>query len=273
MPEPMRIAFLLVDTAISRTARLALVHADALIARGHSVRIVTPGLPLTWRSSRADWVYVDDFREYDDSTDDAVLDGAALAALPVAVEDDLFRDATPAPHAPPRVLLSGPWEREDGGIARGYGAIAHARWFHQSLDLVRVSPWAPSREEPLEAVQEFHVGLSTAEMARLVHSCDVLVVPTLREEVPSLVAAEGMAAGLACVFTGISGYLDFDPQHDYARFAPEANAVELGERLIELLGDADLMSRVRRRGREVAEQFRVERLVAGVEERLRPGRR
>src|SRR5687768_18600712 len=42
------------------------------------------------------------------------------------------------------------------GIDEGYGAVAHARWFHQKLDLIRVSPWAPSKEEPLDSVQEFH---------------------------------------------------------------------------------------------------------------------
>jgi glycosyltransferase involved in cell wall biosynthesis len=45
--------------------------------------------------------------------------------------------------------------------------------------------------------------------------------------------------------------------HDYALFAPEQNPIELGERLIELLSDAPLRQRLRSRGREVAEQWRV----------------
>src|SRR5512140_2709433 len=137
------------------------------------------------------------------------------------------------------------------GVDEGTGAVAHARWFHQTLDLVRVSPWAPAREEPLDSVQEFHVALTTAEMTRLMHSCDVLIAPNHREEGFGLPAAEALAAGLATVLTAIPSYLSFDERHDYALFAPERNAVELGEKLIELLGDEDLRTRLRTRGREI----------------------
>jgi hypothetical protein len=73
MPEPLRIAYLVEDTAQSGGVRVQLAQADALIARGHRVRMVTKGLPLTWRSSRAEWVYVDDFRQYDAGEDDFVV--------------------------------------------------------------------------------------------------------------------------------------------------------------------------------------------------------
>ena len=299
---------------------MQLVHADALIARGHRVRMVTKGLPLTWRSSRAEWVYVDDFRQYDASGEDFVVgtfwvtvpyahalageravhlcqgyEGAfsvyepireqidAVYALPIpklvvtrslipvcrrftddvtyigqVVEDEFYRAVTPREHEPLRVLLCGQAQADLRGIPEGYGAVAHARWFHQKLDLVRVSPWAPSREEPLEYVHEFHVALTTAEMTRLVHSCDVLIAPNHREEGFGLPAAEAMASGIPCVLTAIPSFLSFDERHDYALFAPEDNAVELGERLIELLSDEALRDRLRARGREVAEQWRVE---------------
>ena len=57
----MRITYLLEDTPISGRVRAALAQADALIARGHRVRIATKGAPVTWRASRAEWLYVDDF--------------------------------------------------------------------------------------------------------------------------------------------------------------------------------------------------------------------
>src|SRR5688500_14713321 len=57
--KPLKIAYLMEDTELSGGQRVQLVHADALIARGHRVRIVTKGLPVTWRRSRAEWVYVD----------------------------------------------------------------------------------------------------------------------------------------------------------------------------------------------------------------------
>jgi len=331
----MNIAYLLEDTDQSGGVRVQLAHADALIARGHRVRMVTKGLPLTWRSSRAEWVYVDDFREYDASAEDFVVgtfwvtvpfayelageravhlcqgyEGAfsayepirdqidAAYSLPIpklvvskplialcerftkdvhyigqVVEDEFYRAVTPREHHPPRVLLMGQAQADLRGIVEGYGAVAHARWFHQKLDLIRVSPWAPSREEPLESVQEFHVALNTDEMTRLMHSCDLFIGPNHREEGFGLPAAEAMASGIPCVLTSIPSYLSFDETRDYALFAPEENAVELGERVIELLGDEGLRERLRARGREVAEQWRVERVADRLEEFFARARR
>lgn len=335
MPNPLKITYLVEDTEPSGGVRVQLVHADALIERGHRVRMVTRGQPLTWRSSSADWVYVDDFREYDASGDDFVVgtfwvtvphahalageravhlcqgyEGAfsvyepirdqidAVYSLPIpklvvtkslvevclrftgdvtyigqVVEDEFYRPGIPREHEPPRVLLCGQSQADLRGIPEGYGAVAHARWFHQKLDLIRVSPWAPSREEPLDAVQEFHVGLTTAEMTRLMHSCDLLIAPNHREEGFGLPVAEAMASGIPCVVTAIPSYLSFDETRDYALFAPEENAVELGERLIEALGDADLRERLRTRGREVAEQWRVHHVADRLEEFFRSRRR
>jgi hypothetical protein len=324
---PLKIAYLMIDTEPSGGQRVQMAQADGLIARGHRVRIVTKGAPVTWRPSSADWVYVDEFSEYDASDDDFLigtffptLDTAwglageravhlcqgyeglipyyeprlaeieAAYSLPMpklvvskslipvcrrftsdvtyigqVVEDEFYRPGTPREHEPPRVLLCGQAQAEFRGIQDGYGAVAHARWFHQKLDLIRVSSWAPAREEPLDSVQEFHVGLNTAEMTRLMHSCDVLIAPNHRIEGFGLPAAEAMASGLPCVLTSIPSYLSFDDTHDYALFAPEQNAVELGERLIELLSDTALRERLRERGREVAEQWRVERVVERLE--------
>src|SRR5205085_12479860 len=97
------------------------------------------------------------------------------------------------------------------------------------------------------------------------HSCDVLVAPNRREEGFGLPAAEAMASGIPVVMTAIPSYLSFDEKHDYALFAPEGNAVELGEKLIEMLGDESLRERLRTRGREVAEQWRAERVAERLE--------
>ncbi|MEA2342310.1 MAG: hypothetical protein QOF63_479 [Thermoanaerobaculia bacterium] len=314
----MNIAYLMADTALSGGIRVQLAQADALIARGHRVRIVTTGLPLTWRTSRAEWVYVDDFNTYDAREDDFIIatfwttlaaawkiapekarhlcqgyEGSFTAYAPIRaeieaayrlpipklvvtrsliaickqfnddvtyigqiVEDEFFRPRTPVENEPMRVLLCGESQVDLKGVSEGYGAAAHARWFHQKFDLIRVSPWAPSREEPLDSVQEFHVALNTREMTRLVHSCDLLIAPNHTEEGFGLPAAEAMASGIPVVMTSIPSFLSFDDVHDYALFAPQENAVELGEKLIEVLSDADLRERLRERGREVAEQWR-----------------
>lgn len=229
----MRITYLLEDTPISARVRTALAQADALIARGHRVRIATMGAPVTWRTSRAEWMYVDDFA--------AVEDEIVLAEPPAGfeiVDDEVYRPQTPRMRQPPRVLLSGP------SVDNGYGAAAHARWFHHHFDLIRVSPWAPSREEPLDAVQEFHVGLTTGEMTRLMHSCDVLIAPAF-----SLSTAEAMAAGL--------------PAASGAR-----SAVDLGDRLIEVLDDEGLRERLIAEGRERAEGWRAASVAPRLEEHL-----
>jgi len=327
MTERLKIAYLMEDTELAGGIRVQLSHADALIARGHRVRLVTKGEPLTWRSSNADFVYVNDFHEYDASDDDFVvgtfwltlgpahdiagaravhlcqgyegftsayadirpqIEAAYRLPLPKLVvstsliavcreftddvtyigqivDDEFFRARTPPENHSMRVLLPGPSQADMKGIPEGYGAAAHARWFHQKFDLIRVSPWAPGKDEPLDSVQEFHVGLTTAEMTRLMHSCDVLIAPNHREEGFGLPAAEAMASGVPTVMTSIPSYLAFDDTHDYALFAPEENAIELGEKLIELLSDAELRQRLRKRGREVAEQWRAEKVAARLE--------
>ncbi len=331
MPESLRIAYLVEDTALSGGVRVQLAQADALVARGHRVRLVTKGLPLTWRTSRAEWIYVDDFDRYDASDDDFVIgtfwltlqpawniareralhlcqgyEGAFTAYQPIRgeidaayrlplpklvvskhlipicrqfsedvtyvgqiVEDEFYRARTPRENDPLRVLIFGQSQADLKGIDEGYGAVAHARWFHQKFDLVRVSPWAPSREEPLDSVQEFHVALSTREMTRLMHSCDVLIAPNHREEGFGLPAAEALASGIPAVLTAIPSYQSWDERRDYALFAPEENAVELGERLIELLGDAALREKLRVRGREVAEQWHAEHVADRLEKFFR----
>jgi hypothetical protein len=238
----MRITYLLEETPISARVRTALAQADALIARGHRVRIATMDAPVTWRTSRAEWLYVDDFA--------AVEDEIVLAEPPAGfeiVDDEVYRALTPRMRQPARVLLCGPSQDETREIDNGYGAAAHARWFHHRFDLIRVSPWAPSREEPLDAVQEFHVGLTTSEMTRLMHSCDVIIVPAF-----SLSAAEAMAAGLPAAMNARS-------------------AVDLGDRLIEILDDAGLRERISAEGRERAEGWRAAAVGARLEAHLTGG--
>jgi glycosyltransferase involved in cell wall biosynthesis len=91
-------------------------------------------------------------------------------------------------------------------------------------------------------VQEFHVALTTPEMTRLIHSCDLLLEPEI-----GLRTAEAMAAGVPVV--SIDGD---DP-------------IALGERLIEILSDEELRDQMRERGRKEAEQWRAERVVGRLE--------
>jgi glycosyltransferase involved in cell wall biosynthesis len=185
------------------------------------------------------------------------------------VDDDFFRPGSPANNQPQRVLLAGASQLDMKGIDVGYAAIAHARWQGASFDLVRVSAWVPSQEEPLtEHVQEFHVGLSTHEMVAMMHSCDLFLGPNRRDEGFGLPAAEALASGLPAVLTRIPSFLAFDAKDDFALFADEEDGEGLGDHLVELLSDGELRGTLRRRGRDVAEQFRAANCAARIEQFL-----
>lgn len=251
----MRVTFLLDPSPLAEVDEIAGLLGDALARRGHVIRIVAPERPSWMRGGRlAEWIETGDWLEglsdprdvivaTSDRTETLAPNTIRLPPL-VIVDEEIYRDRARRESEPLRVLLAGPSDAEPRRIDDGYAAVAHARWFHQKLDLVRASPWAPSRGEPLDEVQEFHVALDESEMTRLLHSCDVVLVPAM-----GLIAAEAMAAFLPHV-------------------GPERTATELGERLVEVLSDAELRDGLRRRGREQAEQWRPEKVAVEFEKLL-----
>lgn len=306
----MKIAYLVEDTSVSGGVRVQLAHADALIDRGHHVRLVSKGAPVTWRTSRADWIHVDDFNRYDASDDDFVVAGFWTSVAPAwtiageravhlcqgyegtftayrsiraeieaayrlplpkivvskhlvevckqftddvtyvgQIVDDVFFQPRQPHTGRPRVLLVGPMQIDFKGIDIGYAAIEAASG--AGVDVVRVAQWPPEPDEPK---YEFHVGLSSAEMARIIASCDIFLGPSRPDEGFGLPAAEAMASGLPAVLTKIPSFLSFDDHHDYALFG--ADAGELAQALVRLLSDGTLRERIAKRGREVVEQFR-----------------
>src|SRR5690349_13710710 len=59
--KSLRIAYLLEDTGLAGGIRVAVAQADALVARGNDVTLITKGEPLTWRHSQAKWQHVPSF--------------------------------------------------------------------------------------------------------------------------------------------------------------------------------------------------------------------
>jgi glycosyltransferase involved in cell wall biosynthesis len=171
------------------------------------------------------------------------------------VDDDYFQPHTNSA-TPRRVLLVGPMQADFKGIDVGYAAVRRARARGASFDLIRVSQWVPADDEPSELAAEFHVALSTADIVRLIASCDTYLAPSRHPEGFGLPAAEAMASGIPGVLSEIPSFLSWSETHDYALFAPEGDGAAMGDALVTLLGDAALRERVVRRGREVVEQFR-----------------
>lgn len=182
------------------------------------------------------------------------------------VDEHFFRGSFPADNDPLRVLLTGAWQIDIKGVQEGYGAASHARWHGHRFDLIRVSPWIPSREEPSDTAAEFHVAISTSEMTKLVHSCDIFLAPNHHEEGFGLPAAEALAAGLPAILTRIPSFLSFADDQDFALFVEEGDAIQMGDCLIELLVDESARTKVRRQGRNVAEQFRAHNTARRLEE-------
>lgn len=314
----LRIVYLMEDTDLSGGVRVQLAQADELVRRGHRVTIATKGLPLTWRSSSAEWEHVDAFTELDGNDFDVVIatfwttirpalaiapsrtvhlcqgyEGSftwyreqsqeieSLYRLPIPrivvtrslvdvcrqfcddvtwvgqIVDEGFYQPRTDSGPRPRVLLVGASQIDIKGIETGYGAVLHARSSGLELDLIRVSPWKPAGDEPVdEHVAEFHVALDSPSMQKLVASCDVLLGTSRRDEGFGLPAAEAMASGVPTILTRIPSFLSFDETHDYALFVDEDDPVAMGEALVSLFDDPALARQLSRRGREVVEQFR-----------------
>lgn len=297
---------------------MAVAQADALVARGHDVTLITKGGPLTWRHSNARWQFVSSFEEIDPAPFEFVIgtfwktlpfvyelaghraihlcqgyegsftayrdlkpqiDAAYRLPLPKItysphlveicreftddataigqiVDDVFFRQPEFHDRKRKRVLLAGPMQADFKGLDIGYDAVRHARSRGAEFDLVRVSQWPAADGEPADLAAEFHVGLNSADMARLLATGDIFLGPSRKEEGFGLPAAESMASGVAAVLSAIPSFLEFDGAHDYALFAPENDAAAMGDGLLRLLGDDPLRRRIALRGREVVEQFR-----------------
>lgn len=189
------------------------------------------------------------------------------------IVDDVFYQNVPRRSQARRVLLVGPAQADFKGIDVGYEAVRHARSLGAPFDLIRVSQWPAADGEPAQLADEFHVGLDSREMARLIASCDVYLGPSRQQEGFGLPAAESMAAGVPAVLSAIPSFLSFSEAQDHALFGPEGDGRALGEQLVRMLGDASLRSRIGERGKEVVEQFRAEKTGARLEQWLLSRRR
>lgn len=181
------------------------------------------------------------------------------------VDPEFYQERTHRGAGRPRVLLVGPAQIDFKGIDVGYRAVRHARELGAAFDLVRASQWPPDHDEPVELASEFHVGLDTAGIARLIGGADIFLGPSRQAEGFGLPAAEAMASGVATLLTRIPSFLSWNDGGDHALFVDEDDWLRMSEGLVRLLSDAPFRQQLSERGRVVAEQFRGDRLASRLE--------
>jgi glycosyltransferase involved in cell wall biosynthesis len=174
------------------------------------------------------------------------------------IVDDVFfqQRLSPKQNEPPRLLVSGPWEADMKGIDVAYEAVRRSKADGAIFDLVRVSPWAPSREEPTDLASEFHTKLDSEDMAKLTASVSLFLGTNRRAEGFGLPAAESLASGIPAILSSIPSYCSWDSVRDYAVFVPEGDPGATSNAILNVLGATNILQKLSKRGREVAEQFR-----------------
>jgi hypothetical protein len=181
-------------------------------------------------------------------------DGVPAWHVPPIVDEE-FYSARGGESSPLRVLLTGAAQSDPDAIADGYGAVNHARYWSAACELVRLSPWAPPRDEPVEeSGAEFHAAVDARAAAALFASCDVFLSPQRRTAGPGLATYEALAARLPSVLSSTPAHLAIAGE-GAAVVASEGDAEALGERLLEILTDGERRSDLRNRAGALARRF------------------
>lgn len=135
---------------------------------------------------------------------------ARLRVLPNVVDTDVFTPAQRASHPAPARLLSVGSLAEKKGHTYLLDALAQLRGRHElSLDIVGAGELRASLEAQTERLDladrvRFRGELAKAQVAALMREADLLVLPSLYENLPC-VLIEAMATGLASVATDVGG--------------------------------------------------------------------
>ena len=93
------------------------------------------------------------------------------------------------------------------------------------------------------------------DVERVLSTLDVLVSASVRSEGLGQTILQALAAGVPVVATTKAGACDFLTHRDSALLVRPANPQELAAAMRDLLTDSELRSRLRRRGRTLAERF------------------
>jgi len=159
-----------------------------------------------------------------------------------------------------RVLSTGSMHVGFKGIPDALEAIKILKRRGCPVELTRVSPGPPSREEAGSGVVDrFLTAISEQEMAALYRETDIFVSSSLEGEGFGLPAIEALSSGVPSVLTEISTYLNFSSGRDFAYFVPIHRPEAIADGITTLINDGAIRKRCIERGFEVARAFSLER--------------
>jgi glycosyltransferase involved in cell wall biosynthesis len=190
------------------------------------------------------------------------LPHARLQVVPIGVDAEVFRPEAAPARVPGRVVTTASADVPLKGLLPLVEALAKVRTEHDPELVVVGKPRPGGRVEralrrlDLTSAVRFVSGLSDAELAALLASAQVAVVPSLYEGF-SLPAVEAMACGTALVATTGGALPEVAGRDgDAALLVPPNDADALAVAIGRVLADARLRERLGQRGRaRVLERF------------------
>ncbi|MDS0282273.1 glycosyltransferase family 4 protein [Haloarcula onubensis] len=182
------------------------------------------------------------------------------------IQLDVFENAGPATDLPgsrPRVVMIG--RLADG---KGFNVLLDAAEDicddDVSLCLVGDGPLYETLSSEVEArgldESVFLTGYRD-DIPNVLAASDVLVLPSFREGTPRVIT-EAMASGLPVIATDIAGIPEQVADSESGYLIPTGDPDTLADRLNELLESPDLRTTMGRRGRERAQMFSVDTMLA-----------
>ncbi len=158
---------------------------------------------------------------------------------------------------PCRIINVGPINVTFKGIPDTIEAVRRLKKEKIPVHFIRVSPDPRTGEDSdLNAVDEYHSGLSPSALGDLMRSSDIYISNSLEGEGFGLPAMEAMSSGLLCILSSISSYLAFDAEHDYALFVPERDPGATADAIRKILSmDPSARNALRKRAAAVSEKY------------------
>ena len=171
------------------------------------------------------------------------------------------------PGAPARLLVTSPFEIDWKGVATSLEAVTLLRKSGLPCRLIRLSQWPlTAAEENLARPDEYHANLKPAEVSELMRGCDLLLAASWEQEGFGLPVVEAMSCGVPVVASDISAFRAF--ASSAALLVPPREPAAFASAAEELLTQPGVWRAHRRRGLEVAKEFREARSATIAEETL-----